>query len=95
MYLERGLLDELDAAVELAKFVMAAAGVGEDLNTVETHEDVWACWGKELLAKLDTDAGVERADDGVAKGHFDLVSVSFVERYRPIVISSPGRLHLG
>ena len=95
MYLERGLLDELDAAVELAEFVVAAAGVGEDLDTIEAHKDVGACRGEQFLAELDADAGVERADDGVTKGHFDLVSVSFVERYRPIVISSPGRLHLG
>lgn len=59
---------------------MAAAGVGEDLNTVEAHKDVGACRGEQFLAELDTDAGVERADDGVAKGDFDLVIVSFVQQ---------------
>ena len=90
-YLERSLLDEFYATVEFAEFVMAAARVGEDLDTIEAHKDVGACRGEQFLAELDTDAGVERADDGVAKGYFDLVSVSFVEKYRLIVISSPGR----
>ena len=80
MYLERGLLDELDAAVALAEFVVAAARVGEYLDTVEAHKDVGACRGEQFLAELDADAGVERADDGVAKGHFDLVIVSFIQQ---------------
>ena len=80
IYLERGLLNKFDAAVELAEFVVAAARVGEDLDTIKTHKDVGACRGEQFLAELDADAGVERADDGVAKGHFDLVIVSFIQQ---------------
>ena len=80
IHLHRGFLHQLDAPVELPQLVVAAARVGEYLDTVEAHKDVGACRGEQFLAELDADASVERADDGVAKGDFDLVIVSFVQQ---------------
>jgi hypothetical protein len=41
-HLERGLLDEFNALVELPELVVAPTRVCEDFDAVETHEDVWA-----------------------------------------------------
>ena len=41
VYLGGGLLDEVDTGVKLSKFVVAAAGVGEDLYAIEAHKDMW------------------------------------------------------
>jgi hypothetical protein len=68
--LHRRLLDELDAAVELAQLVVAPRGVGDDLDTVQRHPDVRRVGGEELLAQLDADReAVGRLDRRVAKGH--------------------------
>ena len=37
-----GLFDEVDAPVEFAQLVMASARVGEDLYSVEAHQDMRA-----------------------------------------------------
>lgn len=42
VYLHRSLPDQLDAAIELSKLVVARRRVGEDFDTVQTHEDVRA-----------------------------------------------------
>jgi hypothetical protein len=41
-YLESSLFNELDASVELPKFVVAPTRVCENLDTVEAHEDMRA-----------------------------------------------------
>ena len=41
-YLERSLFNELDASVELPEFVVTPTRICEDLNTVETHQDMRA-----------------------------------------------------
>lgn len=40
--------------------MVASGGVGEYLDTIQTHIDVWSCWSEELLAQLNPDAGIER-----------------------------------
>jgi len=40
--LECCLFDKINAAVQLAELVVAAAGVGKDLHAVEAHENVGA-----------------------------------------------------
>lgn len=42
LYFERSLFNELDASVELPKFVVTPTRICEDLDTVETHQDMRA-----------------------------------------------------
>jgi len=45
--LDRRLLDQIDPRVELSQFVMTSRRVGEDLDSIETHEDVRSVGNRE------------------------------------------------
>ncbi|KAI3479823.1 hypothetical protein L1887_58119 [Cichorium endivia] len=72
--LERRLLDELDAPIQLAQLVVRRRRVGKDLDATQALSDVRRVRGEELLAQLDAQHRVPGLDHRVAKRHRMLAS---------------------
>ena len=72
-YLLSSFLDEVHSRIELTQLVVTTARVGEDLDAIEPHEDMWACWCEELLTKLNPNTSIMRADHAIAEWNLDLI----------------------
>ena len=66
---------------------MAAGGVGEDLDTVQTHVNVWSTRREQLLTELDTNASVKRRHDYVSNWNNRLLRDRLNDAWQEEVLS--------